>query len=173
MLKLKLILACGVFVCLLPAAVGAQQTYELRCRGVYAGPTPLTFDNQTGRQGDGTLVVAMRFRASPRAAGADGSGLEPGTCAWIDRPLNSAEPRLLWFVAQEYPNPNANDPLLAERVPSKGAMTLYLYEAERYWSFFAYNTGQGHLRATSHRYWKPLRSRAATTSRSGTVTRPR
>ena len=103
----------------------------------YAGPNPLAFDRETGRFADGTLVVAMSFKASPRAAGADGSGLEPGTCAWIDRPLNNAEPRLLWFVAQEYPDPDTNDPLLAERVPSKGTMSLYLYDAERYWSFFS------------------------------------
>ena len=167
------ILACSVFVLLLPTAIGAQQTYELRCRGVYAGPNPLAFDRETGRFADGTLVVAMSFKASPRAAGADGSGLEPGTCAWIDRPLNNAEPRLLWFVAQEYPDPDANDPLLAERVPSKGTMSLYLYDAERYWSFFSYNTGQGHLRAASHRPWKPLRSRLLKSTQQRVVVRPR
>lgn len=27
------------------------------------------------------------------AAGAEGQGLQPGTCAWVDRPVNGAEPR--------------------------------------------------------------------------------
>jgi hypothetical protein len=99
-------------------------------------------------------------------------GLEPGTCAWIDRPLNSAEPKVLWFVVQEYPDPDSNDPLLAERVVSAGTMSLYLYDAERYWSFFAFNTGKGHLRATSHRHWKPVRNQILTRPRDRAVELP-
>ncbi|MBV9773039.1 MAG: hypothetical protein JO040_03780 [Gemmatimonadetes bacterium] len=132
---------------LVPAAANSQQSYELRCRGNYGSdfnfhPAGLTLTEE---------VVA--FRASPKAAGADGSGLAPGTCSWIDRPLNQAEPREIWFNAPAVPFADSGDPTRAETAPSKSNIALYLYDESRYWSFFVYNTNRGHFKATSYRAW--------------------
>src|SRR5688572_6068753 len=81
---------------------------ELRCRGRGGA---YTVDRLQGG------MVSMRFTASPRPAGADGAGLEPGTCAFVDRVIESAEPLQVRFSAssaqlksltQELDDPYAN-----------------------------------------------------------------
>lgn len=153
MLRRILPLAAPLLLLASAPASGRQQTYELRCRGKYG--SDLTFHEAMLT----SPVVELRFRASPRAAGADASGLEPGTCSWIDRPLGDAEPRKVWFSAPALPYSDTGDPTLAERQPSRGTIPLYLYDESRYWSFWVYNTGRGHLQATEHRPWKDPRAR--------------
>ena len=67
-----------------------QSGKELRCRGRGGAFTVDRIDAGT---------VSMRFTASPRAAGADGAGLEPGTCSFVDRVIESAEPLQVRFAA--------------------------------------------------------------------------
>lgn len=57
-----------------------DNSYPLLCRGGYIF--------QLGNWSPGYNVV---FRHSREAAGHSGKNLEPGTCAWIDRPLNNEE----------------------------------------------------------------------------------
>ena len=84
-----------------------QGGHELRCRGRGGAFTIDRVDAGT---------VSMRFTASPRAAGANGAGLDPGTCAFADRVIESAEPLQVRFsatgaqvtsIAQELDDPYA------------------------------------------------------------------
>jgi hypothetical protein len=77
---MRMILA---FFLLTAASAFAQNdnSYPLLCRGGYL--------YQIGGWGPGYHVV---FRPSRTPAGPTGTTLEPGTCAWMDRPLNTEEP---------------------------------------------------------------------------------
>jgi hypothetical protein len=99
------------------------------------------------------VLLSLEFKASPFAAGTDARGLTPGTCAWIDRPLNDAEPRVIRFETVALvtgPQPNDLRPL-----PGSFADHEHLRDATRYWSFFVFNTNQGFLQATRHGPWNP------------------
>jgi hypothetical protein len=112
-------------------AGAAGPGYELRCRG---GPLLLfnTLD-PVGREST-ALRMSLTFQPSGQASGADGSGLGPSTCSWIDRPLNAQEPLQVWF------SPTGSGP----------GPELVLRDSARYWSFMAYNTNRGHLEAAWH-----------------------
>jgi hypothetical protein len=84
-MKCLSVLLCGT--ALLAAAVTSAQSrpcaqtgFTLVCRGHL----------QIQNHGDGGKDIT--FNKSSNAAGASGAPLQPGTCAWEDRPLNSAEP---------------------------------------------------------------------------------
>lgn len=110
------------------------QAYPLNCRG----GVPLAFDTLSSPSDTGTVVgLAVTFLANPVAAGAEGQGLQPGTCAWVDRPVSDAEPRRL-FVAIHY-------------MDSTPARTVG--DTAMYWSFLAYNSGSGHLVGEGYRHW--------------------
>jgi hypothetical protein len=125
----------------------AQQAYELRCRGERGA-----FDWQHPDLSSQTVV--LRFRPSPNAAGANGAGLLPGTCSWIDRPLSDAEPREIRFRAPMYPGGDESHPLLALEYATEGRVIVYLADPARYWSFFVYNTNQSYLQAVNHNAWQ-------------------
>jgi hypothetical protein len=91
------------------------------------------------------------FVNSPRAAGQTGAGLANGTCAWVDRPLNSQEPTILAediragyqyhvdldagkHVVRFRPTNNIYNWVNVLRMPGK------------LWTFYAYNTNQGELK---------------------------
>ena len=115
-------------------APARHQVYPLNCRG----GAPLAFDTLAARSDTGTVVrLAVRFVANPTAAGAEGRGLQPGTCAWVDRPVNDAEPRQLRFQL------HYTDSTPGRTVGDTGM----------YWSFLAYNGGSGHLVGEGYRHW--------------------
>jgi hypothetical protein len=128
---------------------GAQTAYEMRCRGGSGGDA---FDWQHPDLSSRTVV--LRFRPSPSAAGANGAGLLPGTCSWIDRPLNSAEPHEIRFTAPMYPGGDMSQPLLALNEATEGRIIVYLADSDRYWNFFVYNTNQGYMQALNHNPWR-------------------
>jgi hypothetical protein len=115
---------------------GHPPVYPLNCRG----GAPLVFDTLAPRSDTGTVVrLAVTFAPSPVAAGTEGQGLRPGTCAWVDRPVNDAEPRRV-FVAIHH-----SDSTPARTVSDTGM----------YWSFLAYDGGSGHLFVTG--WWSGWR----------------
>jgi hypothetical protein len=91
-----------------------EGVYALLCRGPLAFATrkrrgeSIDFDDvwpwvspQRSTSNPDDTEVAIRFRKNPDAAGAQGAGLSPGSCAWVDRPLNEAEPSVLAFTVTE------------------------------------------------------------------------
>jgi hypothetical protein len=127
-------------------------TYELRCRGGYRGAFQIeTVSTRTdpARQ-DPVVLMSLQFIPSPTAAGADGSGLMPGSCAWLDRSLHASEPRVIRFEAAGVRTSDSSAPIR----PAPGALPddALLGDATRYWSFQVFNTNTGFLQATGE--WK-------------------
>ncbi len=112
----------------------AQGTYELRCRG---GAEAFTIDRLDENK------LSLNFSASARPAGANERGLEPGTCSWVDRVVNEAEPKQIQFAASEAE---------ATSIPQR------LKNPAKYWSFFVFSTNEGYFEAKSHKAWQPAAS---------------
>jgi hypothetical protein len=110
---------------------------ELRCRG---GSDPLVKLFVIDRLDADTL--SLNFNSSKKPAGADGGGLEPGTCSWIDRTVKDDEWRQIHFeVTGE----------------QRDSIPAYLKNRDNYWSFFVVNTDRGFFEATSHKPWYPTK----------------
>ena len=139
-----------------PTSGASTAGYEIRCRGgdgafrlqqLSGGPRP-----EAGGQ-VWVALMSLEFHASPLAAGPDAAGLIPGTCAWIDRPLNDREPRSIRFEAPATHTTSASPGI--SPTPGLSPDVSHLKDPAKYWSFFAYNTNQGFLQATSYRPWDP------------------
>ena len=101
---LNLIAATLVFGALSIGAASAQTTYPLQCRG--GGNMNVNIMAQAS--GGGTeIVIGMFDRATVTR------GLPAGSCSWLDRPLNSREPRAMRIVVRARMNvdfrPRAGD----------------------------------------------------------------
>lgn len=141
-----------------PIPVPAQKTFQLLCRGggnmttQRGGPVP-------DANGVEMVVIVVRFSRSARPAKANGSGLKPGQCAWIDRAVNFREPNELRFKvplhAEAAPGTGGKASTAAERAADAFSVPDYLKEDTHYYTFSAYNSNQGHLRATDSKYFKP------------------
>ena len=145
MLKPVLLTAVGLLVAAVPECEAFQspsdnagdrrREFPLNCRG----GERLVFDTLGPVADTATRVrVSLRFTASPRAAGWKGEGLEPSTCAWVDRPLNGAEPLRVRVTV----GADDSTPRLTPR------------DTNLYWSFLAYNTDSGHFQGVGYRHWK-------------------
>lgn len=98
---MKLALMSSLFL-VLSANVFAQTDpnyYPILCRSgkgisVFAQRSMQTL----GGNGLGSVGASERitFAKNATAAKVDGSGLQPGTCAWVDRPLNASEPNVIY-----------------------------------------------------------------------------
>ena len=118
------------------SVVSQRQHYALNCRG----GGRLLFDTLSSPSDTGAaLRLSLTFVASPTAAGPEGQGLEPGTCAWVDRPVNDEEPRQLRVTIG-----------IAGSTPR-----LTVIDTGVYWSFLAYNSDSGHFTGVGYRYWHP------------------
>lgn len=80
-MNVRLGVAC---VILTVAAAAPAAAFPLYCRG----PLPM-ISSSPG-------AVEYSFQKAPAAAG-DGASLQPGQCAWADRPLSAAEPNVVHF----------------------------------------------------------------------------
>jgi hypothetical protein len=108
--------------------------YPLSCRG----GAQLVLDTMIPPSDTGKGVsLSLTFAASPTAAGAEGQGLQPSTCAWVDRPLNAAEPRQIRVTVHD----------------TDSAPRLTVRDTGVYWSFLAYNSDSGHFTGVGHRHW--------------------
>jgi hypothetical protein len=111
-----------------------RQAYPLNCRG----GAPLAFDTIAPRSDTGSVVrLAVSFAPNATAAGPEGQGLQPGSCAWVDRPVSGEEPRRIRFGIHH------TDSAPARTVGDTGM----------YWSFLAYNSGSGHFEGEGYRHW--------------------
>jgi len=144
-LKQALITAVGLLVAAPPACAALQSSPEstrngrreflLNCRG----GERLVFDTLEPLADSPTrLRLALTFAPSRRAAGWNGEGLAPSTCAWVHPPLHGAEPRPVRFA-----------PAAGDSTPQ-----LTLRDTSLYWSFLAYNTDSGHFRGVGYRNWQ-------------------
>jgi hypothetical protein len=128
----------------------APQVYEIRCRGGFREAfriEQLGTETRRGPNGDVLAVrLSLRFATNRSAAGVDGSGLAPGTCAWLDRPLNASEPPDIRF---DTAGVRAPDPPHAV-VPAPGTVpdAEYMSDPTHYWSFQVFNFNAGFLQAT-------------------------
>jgi hypothetical protein len=81
--------------------------------------------------------LSLTFAANAAAAGPQGKGLKPGTCAWVDRPVKDDEPR------QVRVSIGSADSTLRRTITDSGV----------YWSFLAQNNDSGHFTGAGFRYW--------------------
>jgi hypothetical protein len=136
-MKLKLwrcALLFGAFATLAGSfSASAQEVSELRCRG---NDNPLVDIFVIDKLDSDTL--SLNFNSSPRAAGPDSKGLNPGTCSWIDRTLKEDEWRQIHFMVTA---------AQAESIP------VHLKNPKNYWSFFVITSDRGYFEAKSHKVW--------------------
>lgn len=134
----------GLLMAVLPVQAGVEsesdstarsrRPYPLNCRG----GERLVFDTISPPSHSGAgMKLSLTFIASSSAAGAEGQGLEPSTCAWVDRPVNGDEPRQVRF-----------SPSIADSTPQRT-----VHDSGVYWSFLAYNSDSGHFTGVGHRHW--------------------
>ena len=141
-----------------------QQSYELRCRGgnLKFNSTP----GNTSSSGEQMMNVTIDFTAGTQGAGARTPILTPGQCSWVDRGFRPGEPtqirlEMVYFAQQQqalHGSPVDRTPTAAERYPDAQNVPQYLSSSDHYWSFWVYNTGNGYLQSTTHRYFKPLKT---------------
>jgi hypothetical protein len=131
--------------------------FQLRCRGGAGYEFRSLGFRQVGQQ-QLRMAVAFVFASGGAAAGTKGEGLQPGTCAWVDRPLNSSEPKEVHLIIPAYLQIGIGtidtSPSAAERHPDLPSMMAYLKDQSHYWSFTAFNTNNGYFDTTAHGYWK-------------------
>lgn len=149
----KRLLLLFFFPCLFVVAspvLLAQESFRMICRG---GPgmsvriSPTDVHNTAQKLG-------LFFNKSNKAAGQMGKSLQPGTCAWIDRSLNGQEPDI---VAQNIRQGYAyhvqvdNQGHVIKFTPENNiyAWVNDVRNPSKFWTFYAYNTNQGELRATN------------------------
>ena len=115
-----------------PVSSIPQRAFPLNCRGG-AGLVLETFgppaDSATRAR------LSLTFAANSGAAGPEGEGLKPGTCAWVDRPVNDEEPRQVRVTI------GSADSTLRRTITDSGV----------YWSFLAHNSDSGHFTGAGFR----------------------
>ena len=88
------LVAAGAFEVLAPVEAQTpvppvRREYPLNCRGG-AG---LVFDTLLVEPDSNRVRLMLTFAANTTPSGLEGQGLQPGSCAWVDRALSDAEPR--------------------------------------------------------------------------------
>jgi hypothetical protein len=110
-----------------------RRDYPLNCRG------QLIFDTIGPHADTGTVLkLSLTFTANPIAAGPEGQGLQPSTCAWVDRPVNAEEPRQLRMTIGI----------------SDSAPQATVRDTGMYWGFLAHNSDSGYITAVGYRHWQ-------------------
>jgi len=137
------------------SGVSTPAVYEIRCRG--SGRDAFRIEQLSAGKEPGkevpAVLMSLHFIPSAAAAGVDGAGLTPGSCSWLDRPLNSLEPRVIRFEVRGITTTDRPDTILPE--PGSFPDEEYFSDAERYWSFNVFNFNAGFLQTTSHTRWIP------------------
>ena len=127
-----------------------RREYPLNCRG----GEQLVFDTIGSPSDTGTaLRLSLSFSASSTAAGQEGQGLRPSTCAWVDRPVSDEEPRQVRVTIH-----------ISDSTPR-----VTVRDTGVYWSFLAYNSDSGHFTAAGYRHW---RASSPPLPRAGQATAP-
>ena len=110
-----------------------RREFPLNCRGGGG----LVFDTLLVVADSNRVRLMLTFAANATASGPEGQGLEPGACAWVDRPLSDAEPRRIQFAI------SATDSAPRQTVLDSGM----------YWGFLAHNSDSGYLAGVGYRHW--------------------
>ena len=141
-----------------------QTTSPMLCRGGPGGALNFsTIDSGLGPIAGRVVTYDLLFTPSPAAAGANGRGLSPGQCSWLDRPISAQEPGLIRFktpykaqwAQEQNGGPVDNSPTAAERFPDAFTIPSYLRDPDHYYQFTVYNFRNEYFLATASRYFKP------------------
>ena len=129
------------------------QSYPLVCRGnanLPIGTAP----------GEGNFGFVFTRGTKPAS-----QGLAPGECSWVDRGMYPQEPDRL----SQHVEPNS--PSLRGNLTPENRWYEELHSSEKYWTFQAYNNGNGQLIVTGARPGRPgeLEVSPAATLRPGTA----
>lgn len=149
------------------ALKNSPDSNEIRCRG-YAGRGGseyvfYTINSRPSPTGETLVTFEIGFTPSVKAAGARGEGLQPGECAFADRPISERGPYRIRFETvanaqlrqQLHGTPLDTSPTAAERFPDTQTIPAYLKDPNHYWSFFGATVANNFFVATGHKYWKP------------------
>jgi len=123
------------------------------------------------------MLLAFGWSAGP--AGADGKGLEPATCTWVDRPHSATEPPAVEFETSAnaqlkqtlHGSQVDRSPTAAVNYPDAHTIPAYLTNPNHYWSFFVRKDPMdGRYVAAYHRHWmRSLRDRILVSPTGDTV----
>lgn len=119
-------------------AAERQRTAELRCRG----GSGLAF-SRGAATGDNQITMALAYRASQYPPGEYGTGLNPGTCAWVDRAGMVREPGRIEFTTagnaqlKQIQSGSTVDrsPTAAERWADAQTIAAYMTDWGHFWTF--------------------------------------
>ncbi len=149
-----------------PAQAAASR--EIRCRG-YSRRGGMeyvffTIGSRPGTTGETLVTYEIAFAPGTRAAGPKGEGLQPGNCAWVDRPIDQNGPYRIRFETVDnaqlrvtlHGSTVDRSITAAESYPDVNTIPAYLKGENHYWSFGGVtDSGRGHFVATGNGYWKP------------------
>lgn len=107
--------------------------FPLNCRGG-AG---LVFDTLLVIPDSGRVRLMLTFAANATGSGLQGQELQPGTCAWVDRPLSDAEPRHIQFAIGT-----------ADSAPRRTVL-----DSGMHWGFLAHSSDSGYISGVGYRHW--------------------
>jgi hypothetical protein len=131
-----------------------REEYPLNCRG----GEQLVFDTLALPSDTGSVLgLSLAFAANPVAAGPEGRGLQPSTCAWVDRPLNAEEPgqlRVTIGITDSAPRATVRD-------------------TGMYWGFLAHTSDSGYITAVGYRHWHASSSPPASSRTTPAPAAPR
>ena len=116
------------------SAGSRRRDYPLNCRG--GGELAFVPIGPPSRS-EQAITFEVPFAPGASASGQDGQGLQPGTCAWIDRPVNAKEPRRVRVKIH-----------LPDSMPRRTAGDSAIH-----WSFLAHDSDSGYFAAVAYRSW--------------------
>ncbi len=152
----------------------AAGSREIRCRGKQGGFTIHSAGPKEGAPG--MVKMAISYSKSRTPPGPDGTGLEPGTCAWADGLMASGDLSQVQFVTeanaqlkrQQHGSGTDASGTAAEKFPDAQTIPAYLNDANHYWSFSIEGKEYGWYLAGRHGPWKPsLKDRVVTQAAGG------
>lgn len=119
-------------------AADLQRTIELRCRG----GSGLAF-SRGASTGNNQIAMTLAYRGSQYPPGEYGTGLNPGTCAWVDRAGVVREPGRIEFTTagnaqlKQIQTGSTVDrsSTAAERWPDAQTIPAYMTEWSHFWTF--------------------------------------
>ena len=141
---------------------------EIRCRGYSrSGGSEYVFatiNSRPSSTGETLVTYEIAFSPGTRAAGARGEGLQPGNCAYADRPIAASGPYRIRF--ETVANAQLKQALhgssvdrsrtAAESYPDVNTIPSYLKGEDHYWVFAGVaDSGRGYFVASGNSYWKP------------------
>src|SRR5688500_2139387 len=137
-------------------AMSPDTRKELRCRG---GASGLSF-TRGGSAGTHLLNMALAYQVGANPPGTTGGGLDPGSCAWVDRKDMPREPGRVDFTTagnaqlKQTQSGSTVDrtATAAERYPDANTIPVYLSDRSRFWTFTV--TVGSPATARAHAAWK-------------------